>query len=400
MKNESRRLPDASNSLQYLTVPHQSRYHCDMGMPVRIHWSGPDLTDGDYLQLKACFDAKWISQGPVVEAFEKEVASLSGCQYCVAVSSGASALIVALASLDVSAGDEVIIPAMSFIAVPYAVTLLGATPALADIEPETGMLTTDSVKARFSGKTKAVVGIDYAGFTRDWSDIHTLCKARNVSLLVDAASSFLASIDAKPSGSWGDASIFSFHTAKTITTGEGGAVVTNSQPLAQNARAVRNYGEIEGKKYRYGCLGGNFRMTDVAASLGISQLRHRAEKLKHRREIIRHYLRSGVIRDHALKYHRSSQHMPSGFTFTILCQSRDAVARELQDRGIETRIMWPLCVDEQPVYQKHPVVCSLPIDEARMFSRRCLSLPVHAAIGPDDLDYVVSILEPLLEHGG
>ncbi len=363
---------------------------------MRVCWARPDIGAEDFFALRESFESNWISQGPKVVEFESQIASLSRREYCVAVNSGTSALLALMTALNVPLGAEVVIPAMSFIAVPYAVSAVGATPVLADVDGEAGTITHETVLPCISARTSVVIGIDYCGFANDWERVASLCRERGVAFVVDSASSFLATRDGRPAGSYGDAAVFSFHAAKPFTTGEGGAVVTDDRGLASRLERVRNYGEALDRKYLYELPGGNYRMTDLAASVGLSQLRRADGILERRRRVVDEYLRHATAGGLALRSYRDDGAKTSGFTFTILCEQRDRVALGLAARGIETRSMWPLCVDEQPVYGGLPCKVVGEITQARSFSRRCLSLPVHSGVGEAEISYIVETLGELL----
>ncbi|MDQ1351279.1 MAG: perosamine synthetase [Acidobacteriota bacterium] len=321
------------------------------------------------------------------------MAALANRRYCVAVNSGSSALIALLIALGISDTSEVIVPVMSFFAVPAAVTRVGAVPVLADIDNAAGMITVETVSPCFSEKTKAVIAIDYSGFTNDWQDLDRLCKDSGVPLIIDAASSFLAAANGKPAGSYGHAAIFSFHAAKPITTGEGGAIVTDDEELTMLLKKIRNHGEVDDCKYYYDYLGSNFRMTDIAASIGISQINKKDTILDHRRRIIDYYLENPLLREIAHPAYKSAGFISNGLTFTILHPARDKIREALLEAGIDTRIMWPYCVDQQPVYRQYPVKITGELNNARQFSQSSLSLPVHTGIDRQQVDQICEIVQ-------
>lgn len=367
---------------------------------MRIAWAKPDLGDDDYRSLRSCFATNWISQGPQVRAFEERVASLAKRRHCVAVNSGTSALVAALLALGISPSADVVIPALSFIAVPHGITMLGAIPVLADVDRTTGMMTPETMAPCIGARTQAVIGIDYAGFAQDWSTVQAHCRTLGIPFIVDAASSFLATVAGSPAGSFGDLTVFSFHSAKTITTGEGGAIVTDDEELVSKLRQIRNHGELPGRKYIYDRLGGNFRMTDIAACLGLSQLTRMRQILEHRHRVIDAYLGNDKIRARAYCLHTDDNMVPNGFTFTVLLpQGRDALRRTLQVNGIETRIMWPVCVNEEPVYEQYPVKVVGNLDNAIQFSRSCLSLPVHCGLDKTGIQHTISTFEAHVPPG-
>lgn len=368
---------------------------------IRIRWAKSEIKPDDFFSLKDCFDSNWISQGKKVKEFERIIAIESNRKYCVAVNSGTSALVALLIALGVTSNSEVIIPAMSFIALPHAVTMLGALPVLADIDEVTGMIMPETVLPCISKKTSIVIGIDYTGFANDWRELTHLCEKSGCFLIVDAASSFLAGNNGGPAGSWGHAAIFSFHAAKSITTGEGGAIVTDDEDLAALLKRIRNYGEVDGRKYLYDHLGSNFRMTDIAASIGISQVKRKNQILNLRHQIINYYLENELLRDMAYIGYKSPNLISNGLTFTILHEARDKIKQSLWECGIETRIMWPYCVDQLPVYQlpQFPTRKVGELKNARRFSQRCLSLPLHSGIDKSQVDYITGIIKNLIPSG-
>jgi perosamine synthetase len=359
----------------------------------KIYWSTPDLNDEDAEAVRAAVSSKWISQGSKVEDFENRVAQICNREFCVAVNSGGSALIAALTALGVQRGSEVIIPAMSFIAVPNAISFLGAIPVLAEIDFNTGMINSHSVKKLITKNTKGIIAIDYGGFCNDWSELSLTCIQFNIFLLVDSASSFLSKFNDTSAGSIGDAAILSFHAAKTITTGEGGAIITNNSEVAEKLREIRNYGEAKGHKYIYPQLGGNFRMTDILASIGISQVSRHEIILKKRLQIVNAYLSQPCVNKHAHPLHKNSAYKSNGWTFTIIVKNRDYIRDKLLESGVDTRIMWPIRIDDQPIYHRLPVVSNCIKEDTNRFSTSCLSLPVHTQMSVDDALYISNLVE-------
>ncbi|UCE07198.1 MAG: DegT/DnrJ/EryC1/StrS family aminotransferase [bacterium] len=364
-----------------------------MSNRIKITWSEPYIGENDFYALKSCFEAKWISQGKKVTEFEKRVALCADREFCVAVNSGSSALICSLIALGIGPDSEVIIPAMSFIALPHAIHLVGAIPVLADIDKKTGIITSETVRPCITEKTKAIIGIDYSGHTNDYNDLYDLCRQMEIAFIADAASSFLATNNGVPAGSIGDVAVFSFHSAKPITTGEGGAIVTNNKEMYRAMQEIRNHGEIDGKKYVYHRLGSNFRMTDVAAALGVSQIENSDFIIRKRGYVIKKYLESQILKEHAYIYFTDPKYVSNGFSFTVLINNRDNIQQSLYQSGIETRSMWPLCVHEQPIYKKLKLKMAADYIGARSFSRTCLSLPVHCSLDDDAIDFIKDKIE-------
>jgi len=170
-------------------------------------------------------------------------------------------------------------------------------------------------------------------------------------------------------------------------------VVTDNPDLAGRLRRIRNHGESATQKYQWDILGSNLRMTDIAACLGLSQIRRRHQILGSRRDVIHRYMDQAVLAQFALPYYHSTSHQPNGFTFTVRLQNRNRVQRKLTEAGVETRVMWYPCLDRQPLYKVLPFRSGGRLENARSFSESCLSLPLHARLRTRDVCRIAAILE-------
>jgi perosamine synthetase len=361
----------------------------------QIYWAEPDVRDEDYRRLAACFARRRLTQAAEVAAFEAAIARLTSRKHAIAVSSGSTALVSAVLALELPEGSEVLIPALSFPAVPNAIRLAGAAPRPIDIDGATGTLALEPVGRALSARAGAVVAIDYSGLPQDWSRLRRLCDRYGVPLIVDAASSFLGEVGGYPAGSAGLLATFSFHAAKPITTGEGGAVVTDDDALARRLRSIRSHGEEPSRKYIAARCGCNFRMTELAAALGLSQLERREQLIEARQKVIDHYLGDSVIAGRALRGYRDPDVRSSGFTLTILIEERDRVAADLCARNIETRVMWPP-LGMSPAYADFS--CSCP--QTDQFAERCLSLPTHTGLGEQEMMRILDACRDALGEQG
>ena len=229
--------------------------------------------------------------GPEIEEFENEIKNYVGVDYCLTLNSGTSALHALLLAYDIGKNDEVIVPSFSFISTANSVLFVDGIPKFSDIEDDTLGLDPNLVSNNITAKTKAIIPMDYAGLPCKIHDLKKISQENNVVLIEDAAEALGSSINGKKTGSVGDSSIFSFCGNKVLTTGEGGAAVTNSKEIFEKLKLIRSHGRIDTKNYfenpqiaNYEILGYNWRMSTITAALGISQIQKLDRLIKLRKE--------------------------------------------------------------------------------------------------------------------
>ncbi len=271
------------------------------GIPVRatmLPYGRQGITDEDITEVTRVLKSDFLTTGPEVAAFEKAFALQVNASEAVAVNNGTAALHCAVYALGIGSGDEVIIPVMTMAATANAVLMQGATPVLAEIDPNTLLINPEEVKKKISKKTKAVLAVDYAGQPADYSALHTICNEKSIPVIGDACHSLGATQQGKPAGSLAELTAFSFHPVKPITTGEGGMIVTENNEWAACMRRFRHHNisidPEERKKrgnwfYAIEDLGYNYRLTDIQCALGRSQLKRVKERTIRRQEIAKRY---------------------------------------------------------------------------------------------------------------
>ncbi|HEC89506.1 MAG TPA: DegT/DnrJ/EryC1/StrS family aminotransferase, partial [Thermoplasmatales archaeon] len=215
-----------------------------------------------------------LASGPKVEEFEKRFAEFVGVKYAVATTSGTTALHLALLSLSVGTGDEVIIPSFSFIATANSVLFCNAKPVFCDVNPKTFNIDVEKIESLITDKTKAIMPVHLYGQPADMKPILEIAEKHDLYVIGDAAQAHGAEYDGRRVGSFGDVECFSFYPTKNMTTGEGGMITTNIEEIAERARSIRNHGREKTKwGYEHNRLGYNYRMTDIAAAIGLEQLK-------------------------------------------------------------------------------------------------------------------------------
>lgn len=269
----------------------------DGGMPVRqtlLPYGHQSITEEDIVAVTEVLRSDWITTGPKVAEFEQALAEHVGARFAVSFSSGTAALHAAAYAAGLKPGDEAVTTPMTFCATANSVLYQGAVPVFADVSPDTLNLDPGEAAGRISGKTKAIIPVDYAGHPSDLDEILELAERKGLVVIEDACHALGARYRGMPVGGISDMTVFSFHPVKHITTGEGGMVVTHSQDYASRLRLFRNHG-IEGDArtrqqkgqwhYEMIDLGFNYRLTDIGCALGLSQLKTLNMNVRRRKEI-------------------------------------------------------------------------------------------------------------------
>jgi perosamine synthetase len=365
----------------------------------KIYWDEDDLNG-----LKSSIESgsNW-AVGSNVESFEKGISKYIGSKYCLTFNSGTSALHSILMAHGIGQGDEVIVPSFTFIATANAPLFVGARPVFADIEEESFGLSPEDVAERITGKTKAIIPIHYGGCPCKIRELRELSEDHGLVLIEDAAESFGAGINGQKVGTFGDSAMLSFCQNKVITTGEGGAVVTNSKEVYEKMKLIRSHGRLDTSDYfsstdymDYISLGYNFRMSNIVAALGISQLKKADKIIEMRKKKARH-MTSKLQTIKEITLPNSSQDKNHVYQmYTIQLDERDEMIKHLAERGIMSKVyFYP--VHQTSFYKKEMgYTITLPLTEG--ISERVLTLPMHPAITYDELNTVCNEIENFYER--
>lgn len=388
------------------------------------------IDEDDIEAVAQVLRSDFLTTGPVVEAFEDKLAEISGADFAVSVSSGTAALHIAALALDLQPGDIVIVPTMTFLASANAALYASADVCFADVDPETGLLTPETLSAaldRAGSRARVAIPVHISGHCADMPGIAKIAENAGIDLVEDACHA-LGGRQAGPdntmmpigSNPYSRMSIFSFHPVKTIAMGEGGAVTTNDAELAERLRVLRNIGMVrdpdkfqipdqafdaEGKAnpwyYEMAVIGFNYRASAIHCGLGLSQLsklyrfvHRRAELLARYRELLAPL--APMVRP--LKQAAGCEpawHLAVVLIdFEALGKTRAEVMRALQKRGIGTQVHY-IPVHRQPYYRQRYGLLDLPGADA--YYDRVLSLPLFEAMTDDDVETVVTALAEVLE---
>jgi perosamine synthetase len=337
----------------------------------------------------------WITMGAKTQAFEAAVAELTGARHAVAMNSGTATLHTMLAALGIGPGDEVVIPAMTYISTINAVLYVGAIPVLADTQPGAFNLTVDDVRPLLTAKTRAIMPVDMGGVPVDYDAFAALSAERGVPILADSAESLGASYRGSAVGTQALAHSFSFFANKSITTGEGGMVTTNDDALAAELRILRNQGQ-EGR-YNHTRLGFNYRMPDILASIGLVQAGRAKGVVAAKAEVAARYDQAfaglpGIRLDPVPDWARSSWYL---YVISVRPEIRDGLAAHLADQGIETRQSFPP-VNIQPYHAARFGWSDATCPNAVASYRGLINLPIWPGLPAQDQDRVIGTVTDYL----
>ena len=366
-------------------------------IPVMRPWLG----DEEVAAAGAVLSSGWIAQGPRVAEFEHRLADRVGAKRGVAVSSCTAGLHLALHSLAIGPGDEVITPSLSFIASANAPRYVGATPVFADVDETTMNVTVDTIEQVATQETRAVIAVHQVGMPADLEPITEYCAERNISVIEDAACAIGSTYRGAPIGGHSDYVTFSFHPRKLVTTGEGGMVMMNDEAVAERLAALRQHGMSVSAYDRhtasgvviekYPEMGFNFRMTDIQAAIGITQLEKLDQMVRRRRELADEYR----TRLHDVPGFRLPQDPPYGTTnyqsFVVVVEddhpsTRDELMGRMINEGISVR-RGVMAAHRETAFSGHPHV-SLPATEH--LADRGLILPMYHEMTEDHLDRIAT----------
>ena len=375
-------------------------------IPYGTQW----IDDDDINEVVKVLRSDWITTGPKIKEFEDALCSYIGCKHCVAVNSGTSALDIAVQALELPNGSEVITTPFTFVATSNAIIYNGLKPVFVDICSDTFNIDPEDVRRKITKDTKVIIYVDYAGQPCDIKAIREIADEFGLYLIEDACHAIGAEYEGKKVGNFADLTIFSFHPVKHITTGEGGAVVTDDEGLYERLSLLRSHGIDKDAQDRYGpdaswaydmkCLGRNYRITDFQAALGISQLKKLDGFIDKRNELALRYNELlgdvGVVTLPAIKSNvRHAWHL-----YTILLDKsidRDEFFKYMRSANIGVNLHYI------PVYRHSYYVENFGFDAEEYpvtedVFKRIITLPLFPRMEIEQLEYVVTSISQAIEH--
>lgn len=385
------------------------------GTPVRIEfipYGKQYIDDDDIESVREVLESPYLTTGPKVKEFEKKLCELTGAKYAVAISNGTSALHAACYAAGVYNGDEVITTPITFAASANCIIYCGGVPVFADVDPYTWNIDPQEIERKITNKTKAVIAVDFTGQAVQLDEIREICKKHNLTLIEDAAHSIGTKYKGMPVGGIADLTTFSFHPVKTITCGEGGAILTNNEEYYKKMLLFRSHGitrdinimsqnPFDGYNEQIE-LGYNYRMTDLQAALGVSQLKKINAFVKRRNEIVNKYNEAFEAIPQIIIQKEISESKTARHLYIIrlktdsLSVARDTIYKALLKENIGLQVHYI------PVYY-HPYYKSVgykkglcPIAE-RLYEEM-ITIPLYYSMTDEDVDSVIKAVTKVVSY--
>lgn len=367
----------------------------------------PYFDDNEIKQLKLCLDSKWVTQGPMTEMFEEKFRHYHPSDYAYAVSSCTAALHIAMLALDIGPGDEVIVPAYTWITSASCVEYVGAKVRFVDVRPDTYNIDPLKIEEAITQNTKAIVVVHLFGCAADMDEIMEIAKKHNLKVVEDCACAIGTTYKEKPVGTFGDIGCFSFHPRKIVTTGEGGMCCTKDKRIAEKIAQLRNHGAkvnesnpAYGHPYymnEYDIVGYNLRMSDIQAAVGVAQLDKLEELLKDRKKSAQYYkeklseIKGIVLFNDDIVYGHTYQ----SFVITLKdhdIEKRNRIMDELNKIGIQTRpgtIAIHRTIFNSNKYgikaEEYPMAC--------LCEDYSITLPIYPFMERDEQDFIINAIK-------
>tara|TARA_B100000927_G_C16463426_1_gene468794 strand:- start:1352 stop:2449 length:1098 start_codon:yes stop_codon:yes gene_type:complete len=347
----------------------------------------PDLSGNEKKYVNQCLDTSWISsRGNFVSKFEENFSDYIDVAKATSVSNGTVALHLALHAIGISKGDEVIVPSLTYVASANAITYVGATPVFADSSLEDWNLDIDSVISKITPKTRAILAVHLYGNPCDMDKLVDICKKHKLFLIEDAAEAFGSKFKDKHVGTFGDIATFSFFGNKTLTTGEGGMVVSNDEDLIKRCAYLKSQAVSLKKEYWHDELGFNYRMTNICAAIGVAQLEKANQTILKKRKLLEWYkedLKNLPISFQVEQNNSFNSYWMASITLHESNQ-RNKLRKHLNDAGIETRPFFPL-MHKLPLYNNGEI-----LKNAEILEKSGINLPSFPLITPKELSYITN----------
>lgn len=358
--------------------------------------SKPTISNEEIKAIVKVLNSGFLTQGKVVDELENKFAQFCGTKYAIACNSGTAALHIALYSIGIKPGDEIITTPFTFVATANSILMVGAIPVFVDIDPLSFNIDPSKIENAITTKTKAILAVNLYGQTANYDKIISIARKNNLIVVEDAAQSINAEFKSKKSGNLADIGCFSFYATKNMTCGEGGIVTTNNKRSYQRARLFRNHGQSEEVRYHYTGIGYNYRLTDILASIGLVQLKKIKSMTEKRRMIAEKYNRGlknveGIV----IPFNSpDGTHVYNQYTIRVTKDfklKRDKLRDYLYKKGVRSNIYYP-----KPLYEFHHLKVgkkqqNYPATETA--TKECLSLPIYPNLEVKEINYIIDLIK-------
>ena len=362
-----------------------------------INFSKHNITKKDIKKYLSVIKSGWLTHGKYSSILEDKLKKFSKSKYCTLVSSCTAALHLSCLSLNLKKGDEVIVPAQTHVATAHAVELTGAKAVFVDVDIVTGNIDYRKIEKKINKKTKAIIIVYMAGYPIQINEIKKICKKYKLKIIEDCAHALGTKINGKHVGNFGVTGCFSFYPTKQITTGEGGAVITNNKKIYEKLKRMRAFGinkDINKRKkqgeYDVIELGNNYRMTDFQAALGFSQISNYKKNLAKRKKLAKLYIKK-------LKINNKISFAPynkecSYFVFQIFLKKRDKLLKKFSELKIGSTVHYGRPVPMMTYYKKKYDLKKKLFSNAIMYGKNNISLPIYPKLKEEEIEKICKVI--------
>ncbi len=368
---------------------------------MNIKFSVPNIFNQDLNLVKKIIKSGWLTHGKYTSLFEDQFKNFTKSKFCITVSSCTAGLHLSCIASGFKKGDEVIVPSMTHTATAHAVEYTGAKAVFADIHNFTGNLDLENIKKNVTKKTKGIILVHMSGIACDLQKILIFCKKKNIKILEDCAHGLGTMYKKKHVGNFGLSGSFSFYPTKQLTTGEGGAVITNDIEFYKKIKKLKAFGidkDIKERKkqgdYDVKSLGFNYRMTDFQASLGYQQIKKYKKNLFQRQKIAKRYIKN-LSKSDKITFEPYSKDN-SYFIFQVFCKNRDFILKKFKQMGIGVSVHYSTPLHKMSYYKKKYNIKPSKFKNSNIYSNMNISLPVYPKLKNFEIDFICKTLTKLV----
>jgi perosamine synthetase len=342
--------------------------------------------------LKDVIDSKWLTEGKYTSKFIDKIKIVTGAKYAIPVSNGTLGLYVALLSMNLPRGSEVLIPSFTFFGSASSVYYAGLKPIFVDVNPKNYMASVEDYAKKVTKNTSAIMPIHIYGLSCDMKPLVKFAKDNKLKIIEDAAQSIGVKYNSKHCGTFGNVGVISFFADKTVTMGEGGVILTNNFKVYKKLKLIRNQGRPNSGTFIHPEFGMNFRVTDMQSAVGFAQLNKLEKKINKKIKLFKTYSRNlkGCKNIEIIEQPHYSNFVP--FRFAFRSKKKKQIESCLQKHGIQTRsYFYPM--HKQPAIKKYfPKMCYVSLPVSEMLYKEGICLPIHEKIGKKEIDYICGLI--------
>ncbi len=351
-----------------------------------------DSGKDEYDYIKDVMHSKWFTEGKYTKKFIEKIKDITGSHYVLPVSNGTLGLYVALLSMNLPKGSEVLIPSFTFFGSASSVYFAGLKPVFVDVNPMNYMATIENYAKKITNKTSALMPVHIYGLSCDMDPIINFAKKNKLKLIEDAAQAIGVKYNGKHCGTFGDTGVISFFADKTIAMGEGGAILTNNKSTYKKLKLIRNQGRPNSGTFIHPEFGMNFRITDMQSAIGFAQLKNLKKKISNKVRLFERYKNNlkNCKNVEIINQPKYSNFAP--FRFAFRSKKKKEIALNLERNGIQTRSFFYPMHKQPSIKKEFPKISKISLPVSEKLFREGLALPIHSNLKNNDIDFICKLV--------